>query len=195
MESNIRLATEADAERILAIYSPFVTDTVISFETVEPSIADIRQRIRETTQFFPWLVYTQSEKVVGYAYATKHSARAAYQWSVDVSVYVNSVFHGIGIGKALYVSLIKILEDQGFYNAYGIITLPNAASVGLHEKMGFVRIGVFREVGFKHRAWRDVGWWQLDLKPKDLDPKEPISIHKLLSVNKEDAARKYGIVL
>ena len=106
----------------------------------------------------------------GYAYASRHRDRAAYQWSIDVSVYVRADAHRRGIGRALYAALLRIVVAQGFYNAYAGITLPNPASVGLHESFGFRPVGMYRRVGHKLGAWHDVGWWALDLQPRPASP-------------------------
>ena len=114
--------------------------------------------------------------MVGYAYASRHRARAAYDWSVDASVYVHPDFQRRGIGRGLYVSLIRILRAQGFFNAYAGVTLPNAGSVGLHESIGFQAVGVYRNVGYKQGAWHDVGWWELALQPLVAEPPPPLSL-------------------
>ncbi|MFL5243648.1 MAG: arsinothricin resistance N-acetyltransferase ArsN1 family B [Gemmataceae bacterium] len=176
MNPAIRLALEQDAESILAIYKPFCVSTAVSFETDPPSIEEMARRIRSTLQRFPWLVVDHGEKVLGYAYAGPHRERAAYRWSVEATAYVSQSQRRMGIGRALYTSLFHILKLQGFYNAYAGITLPNPASVGLHESVGFRPVGVYRNVGYKLGAWHDVGWWQLTIQghcdrpdaPKDL---------------------------
>jgi phosphinothricin acetyltransferase len=114
--------------------------------------------------------------VVGYAYASRHRVRAAYRWSVDVAVYIAPSHHRMGIGRAVYTSLFSILAAQGFFNAYAGVTLPNPASVGLHEAMGFTPVGVYRHVGYKLGAWHDVGWWQRPLRePRDA-PELPLEL-------------------
>src|SRR5262245_4505072 len=133
----IRLAGEPDAEVIAAIYAPFVEHTSISFETAPPGRDEMRRRIAENAAVYPWLVCELDEKVVGYAYATQHRVRAAYRWSVDTSAYIDPVHHRRGIGRGLYASLLAVLRAQGFFNAYAGITLPNAASLGLHAAGGF----------------------------------------------------------
>ena len=138
----------------------------ISFETVAPDAAEMASRIAATLPRYPWLVCEVGGVVAGYAYASQHRVRAAYQWAVDVAVYIDSRYHRQGLGRALYVALFRLLARQGIYNAYAGITLPNAKSVGLHEALGFVPVGVYREVGFKCGRWLDVGWWQLALMPK-----------------------------
>lgn len=160
----IRLVEEGDAPQIAAIYAPVVRDTIISFETEPPSAEEIAQRVRDTLVRWPWLVCERDGEVLGYAYAGAHRSRAAYQWSVDVSAYVREDARQRGVGRALYTSLIAALALQGFYNAYAGIALPNDASVALHEAMGFRLVGVYRGVGYKLGAWRDVGWWGLAVR-------------------------------
>jgi len=173
MAAIIRLATANDAEQIQAIYAPSVLYTAISFELEPPTADDMRQRMVQTVQRWPWLVCEHNGEVLGYAYASAHRTRAAYQWSVDVSVYVQAQVQRAGVGRALYSSLFKLLTLQGFYNAYAGITLPNAGSVGLHEALGFRPIGVYCAVGYKLGAWHDVGWWQLTLQAHAIPP-EPL---------------------
>jgi L-amino acid N-acyltransferase YncA len=175
-DRRIRLATESDAETIAAIYRPIVEATTISFEAVAPTREDVARRIGETTATHPWLVCERGGRVAGYAYASPHKTRAAYRWSVDTSVYVAADHQRAGVGRSLYASLFAILVAQGFVNAYAGIALPNPASVGLHEAMGFDAIGVYRNVGFKHGAWRDVGWWHLRLTTPENPPNEPLSL-------------------
>lgn len=170
----IRVATVDDAEGMLEIYTPVVLATAISFEYEPPSLGAMRQRIRDTLETHPWLVYEQQGRIGGYAYASQHHGRAAYQWSADVSVYIHSEARRGGLGRALYLSLLALLREQGFFNAYAGITLPNPASVGLHEAVGFRPLGIYQEVGFKLGAWYDVGWWQLALRPKAPAPTPPI---------------------
>ena len=176
MSSIIRLAVKNDAEQIQAIYSPVVSQTATSFELEPPSVAEMRIRINDTLMRLPWLVCDRKGEILGYAYASKHRARAAYQWSVDTSVYVHTELRRSGIGRALYSSLLKILTMQGYYNAYAGIALPNPASVGLHEAVGFQPVGIYRKVGYKMGAWHDVGWWQLALQPKVIPPKTPLDL-------------------
>ncbi len=176
MSAMIRLALESDAAAIQGIYGPVVRGTVISFEAEPPSVDEMRRRIADTLVTHPWLVCERDGHVIGYAYASQHKARAAYRWSVDVSVYTDPAWHRRGIGRALYASLFDILRLQGFYNAYAGVALPNPGSVGLHEALGFTPVGVYRHVGFKHGAWHDVGWWQLALQPKCGAPEPPLTM-------------------
>jgi phosphinothricin acetyltransferase len=193
MAATIRLATERDAEGVLAIYAPIINETVISFEAEPPSADEMRQRIAFTLAHLPWLICEQRGEVIGYAYAGKHRERAAYQWSVEVSVYVHDTTHRLGVARALYHSLFEILRLQNFYNVYAGITLPNAASVGLHESMGFQPVGVYRAVGFKHGAWHDVGWWQLELQKRIIPPRPRIDFKTAQQSSEWQAAVARGL--
>jgi L-amino acid N-acyltransferase YncA len=177
--SEIRLATSDDAAAVAAIYRPIVASSPSSFEVEPPDEQEIRRRIQETLTAYPWLVCEHPDRVVGYAYAARHRVRAAYQWSVDMSVYVHPDVHRCGIGRALYASLVRILAAQGYFNAYAGITLPNPASVGLHESVGFEPVGVYRHVGHKLGAWHDVGWWQLGLQPYPALPRPPLTLTEI----------------
>jgi phosphinothricin acetyltransferase len=172
----IRLATARDAKGIAQIYAPIVAGTPISFETVPPNEAETAERIRAKTGHLPWLVCARDDDVWGYAYAAPHRERAAYQWSVDVSAYIHESRRRQGVGRALYTSLFALLRLQNYYTVYAGITLPNPGSVGLHEAMGFSRVGVYRSVGYKLGAWHDVGWWQLALRERAGEPAPPLSL-------------------
>ena len=171
--SAIRVAREADAAQVAEIYAPNVTGAFISFEAEPPTVEEMRARIAKTLPSHPWLVHDEEGRILGYAYASRHRERAAYQWSVDVSCYVRPEARGRGIGKALYTELLRRLEAQGFRNAYAGIALPNEASVRLHESVGFTPIGIYRGVGFKQGAWRDVGWWGVRLGSPEAKPEPP----------------------
>jgi len=172
----IRLAGPGDAAQVAAIYAPHVTAASTSFEYVPPDAAEMASRIASTLAYAPYLVLETGAEVRGFAYASKHRERAAYQWSVDASVYVRQDAQRRGVGRALYESLFALLRLQGFYAAHAGITLPNPASVGLHEALGFRPVGVYRSVGFKRGAWHDVGWWQLPLRERTGTPDPPRSL-------------------
>lgn len=161
---------ERDATACASIYAPHVEDNPISFEEQAPDAAEMSARIRRIRATHPWLVAERGGEVVGYAYACPHRQRTAYRWSVDVSVYVAAGHVGEGIGRALYSALFERLRAQRFRMAYAGITLPNPASVALHESLGFTQVGTMREVGWKLGAWRDVGWFQLELSPAGPEP-------------------------
>jgi L-amino acid N-acyltransferase YncA len=173
----IRVVSHTDADDILAIYAPIVRDTTISFEVDTPSREEMQKRILLST--LPWLVLETDQKVRAYAYASPHRSRIAYQWSVDVSVYVDSQAYRRGYGRRLYQTLFGILRAQGYYTAYAGIALPNEASVRLHEAVGFRMIGMYRNVGYKLGRWRDVGWWELALRHYDQLPKPPRNFKEL----------------
>ncbi len=155
------------------IYARFCTSTPVSFEAEPPTVEQMRRRIGKIVEHLPCLVFAVDGELLGYAYAGAHRERAAYRWSVDVTVYVREGRRRSGVGRALYGSLVAALKVQGYFNAYAGITLPNAASVGLHEAVGFRPFAVYRGVGYKLGAWHDVGWWHLPLAPLVPEPEEP----------------------
>lgn len=183
MVTTIRIATPQDAAAVLDIYAPIVRDTAISFELDPPSLPEMQKRIGDTLMQWPWLVCERRGEVLGYVYATQHRARAAYQWSVDVSVYIRDGMRRTGIGRALYTSLFELLVLQQFHNCYAGITLPNPGSVGLHEALGFQPVGIYRHVGYKLAAWHDVGWWQLALPTATSSPAPPIAFATLIETS------------
>jgi len=189
----LRLAEPADAAAVAAIYAPVVAGTAISFELEPPDSREMEARIAAALGFAPWLVCCDGGAVVGYAYAARHRERAAYRWSVDVSVYVGEGRRRGGVGRALYGSLLALLRLQGFCAAHAGITLPNAASVGLHEALGFRPVGVYRKVGFKLGAWHDVGWWQLELRERRGPPAPTLSMAELRRAPGFDAALAAGL--
>jgi len=160
---HIRLARQDDARACLDIYRPIVSGTAISFETLVPDEDTYAGRIQSYLTFAPWLVAAEGEEVLGFAYGSRFRPRPAYQWSVEVTVYVAESARNRGVGKALYGTLLAALRAQGFVNAYALITLPNSGSVALHETMGFRKLGVLDQVGFKLGVWHDVGWWRNSL--------------------------------
>lgn len=160
----IRTALVEDASLLHEIYAPIVEQTAISFELTPPSIAELAKRIKSYSSSHEWLVAEHAGELLGYAYATPHRPRDAYKYSVETSVYIGRESREKGIGKQLYTELFDRLKSRGFHNAYAGITLPNQASVTLHQSVGFTAIGVFREIGFKHDAWHDVSWWQRRIK-------------------------------
>jgi L-amino acid N-acyltransferase YncA len=176
----IRFAKSEDAAPMLAIYAPVVTETQISFELEPPSVEEMRARVDKTLAKYPWLVFERDGWIAGYAYASEHRSRAAYQWSADVSCYVHPDARRQGVGSALYHALLRILRKQGYHAAFAGITLPNPASVRLHEAVGFEAVGgVYREVGFKLGAWHDTGWWQCILGAPPAEPEAPRPLPQL----------------
>lgn len=171
-------ANPGDAAACAAIYAPYVTDTVISLEETAPTEAEMAVRIAKNAKHHAWLMADLDGEPVGFAYGSQHRERAAYRWAADVSVYIDHRAHRRGIGRRLYSELLQTLTGLGYYVACAGITLPNEASVALHESFGFVQVGVYRNIGFKFGAWHDVGWWQMELRPATVDspPAEPGSL-------------------
>jgi L-amino acid N-acyltransferase YncA len=185
MIATIRLAQEnKDAEVIASIYAPFCTNTSISFECTAPTACEMGARIHKTTIQFPWLVMDIDGRIAGYSYAGPHREYAAYNWSVDVSVYVDLPFRRKGIGRSLYTALFRLLTLQGYYKTFAGVSLPNPASTGLHESLGFELVGEYRGVGYKFGAWHDVRWYQLALRTEIPNPAPPIPIHELINTER-----------
>jgi phosphinothricin acetyltransferase len=178
-DTHLRIASPDDAASVVAIYMPYVRDTAVSFELQSPTTDEMRVRIESVLEHHLWLLACRGAHVTGYAYASPHASRAAYRWSVDVAVYLEPTAHRRGIARRLYAALLGLLAQQGYVNAYAGITLPNPASVGFHEALGFSPVGVYHQVGFKHGAWRNVGWWSRCLRDCPEAPTEPRSVWEL----------------
>lgn len=157
---------DRDAAACAAIYAPHITAGVASLEERAPEPHEMGDRIRAIARDYPWLVAELDGEVAGYAYASRHRDRAAYRWAADVTVYISSDHQRRGVGRALYSALFELLERQNVHEVCAGVTLPNEASVGLHEAMGFTLVGVYRDVAFKFGQWRSVGWWQMSLRPR-----------------------------
>jgi L-amino acid N-acyltransferase YncA len=171
--TRVRIATTDDAEAVLEIYRPYILTTAFTFETEVPSIDEFAKRIDTYLQKYPWLICEIDNKIAGYAYASTHREREAYQWTCESSVYVHENFKGRGIGKELYATLFAILQMQGIRNVYAGITIPNKASEHLHAKSGFELFATYENIGYKLGSWHKVGWWKLQLNGFDLKPPPP----------------------
>lgn len=182
MSAIIRMAVPQDAASITAIYGPFCTQTAISFEVLAPTVDEMAQRIQKITSRLPWLVMEDVGEIAGYVYASPHRDRAAYQWSVDVAAYVATAHRRQGVGRALYNVLLPMLALQGYYNAYAGVTLPNPASVGLHEAFGFTHVGTYRHVGYKLGMWHDVAWFEVASQPANAEPAPLRPIHEVVDL-------------
>ena len=164
LSTHLRPASAADAASICAIYNPYVVTTAITFEEETVTLQDMAQRIADVgAANLPWLVLEVDGKVAGYAYATKWRARSAYRYSVESTVYLDRAFAGQGLGRFLYGALLDELRKRELHVVIGGIALPNERSVGLHEKLGFLKVAHFTEVGMKFGRWIDVGYWELRL--------------------------------
>jgi L-amino acid N-acyltransferase YncA len=157
------------------IYKPSVLDSPTSFEEDAPDAQQMARRIETYSQTHPWLVAEDNDvNVIGFAYACQHRERAAYRWAADVSAYVDEAHRREGVGRSLYHALFELLIRQGLQVACAGITLPNDPSVALHESLGFQPVGVYRRIGWKAGAWREVGWWELELvEAEDEVPADP----------------------
>lgn len=189
----IRLATDADAAAIAAIYAPYCSSSVVSFEETAPTADEMARRIRTIGATRPWIVLEEAAGLVGYAYASAHHDRAAYRWSVSTAIYVGAAHHRRGAGRALYTALFELLRHLGYYTATAGITLPNAASIGLHESFGFALVGVYRGIGHKLGAWHDVAWYQATVQPPSPRPGDPRSIAEIIASPVWHAATARGL--
>jgi L-amino acid N-acyltransferase YncA len=169
----LRLAHPDDAAQIAAIYRPFCEESPVSFETEAPDAAEMALRIESTNRRFPWLVDDAGGVIRGYAHASPHRQKAAYRWAVEVTIYLHPAHRRQGLARPLYEELFRRLRAQGIFKAYAGILVPNPPSQAFHESMGFTLVGIYRKIGYKLGAWRDVGWWQLALQPEIESPPEP----------------------
>jgi phosphinothricin acetyltransferase len=157
----IRKVTLDDAQAICNIYNYYILNSVATFE-LEPVTSDeVIKRIKRVTLEYPWIAFFKENELVGYAYADKWKTRKAYKYSVESTVYLKNGYSGRGIGSRLYMFLLNELKKINIHAVIAGISLPNDASIALHEKLGFKKIGQFKEVGFKFDKWVDVGYWEL----------------------------------
>ncbi len=160
---DIRQVRLKDADALLAIYRPLVEETAVSFELEAPGLDEFQDRIRHALTRWEWLVAEADGQIAGYAYGTAYRPRAAYRFSVEVSVYVHPDRQRSGVAEALYRELLGRLRVLGYCNAYAGIALPNDASIALHRKLGFAPVGLFRQIGWKFGRWHDIWMWHLRL--------------------------------
>ncbi|MEC7724022.1 MAG: GNAT family N-acetyltransferase [Planctomycetota bacterium] len=160
----IRPARAAYAAAMVEIYRPHIEGSWASFELVTPTAAEMAARVAKAQERHDWLVAAAGDEVLGYAYGVTHRARAAYRFTVEVSAYLGASVQGRGVGKQLYERLFERLAELGYCNAVAGVTLPNDQSVAFHERLGFTPIGVFRRIGYKFGAWRDVAWYERPLR-------------------------------
>ena len=191
----IRRATTTDAAAIAAIYGPYCDGTFISFEETAPSVDEMARRIASIGATRPWIVLEDEGAIIGYAYASAHHERAAYRWSVSTAIYISRDHHRRGAGRALYTTLFALLRALGYRQATAGITLPNAASVGLHGAFGFAPVGVYRQIGYKMGEWHDVGWYQAEIQPVSAQPADPLSVRELAGTSAWDEAVQRGLEL
>ncbi len=170
MSVAIRPVTPEDAPAVAAIYAYYVDGGVATFEEVAPDAAEMAGRIAAVVPAYPWLVAERGGRIVGYAYGRPYHPRAAYRWTCESAIYLAAEQRRTGLGRPLYEALLDELADRGFVSAIASITVPNPESTRFHEKLDFVSVGLMEGIGFKHGAWRNVGYWQLALGPRTIPP-------------------------
>lgn len=180
---SVRLARVEDVTRILEIYAPYVEQTVYSFEYTAPTVEEFTERFRNITKQFPWLVWEEDGRVLGYAYACAPFERAAYSWCAEPAIYLCPEARGRGIGSALYEVLEGYLKQQGYVVLYALITTGNAPSAAFHEAVGYKRTALLPECGFKHGAWHGVIWMEKRLKTVEVPTTMPIPFPILVKSN------------
>lgn len=168
-----------DAAKILEIYRPYIENTNITFEYTVPELHDWEQRIMDYKSQHPWLIAESGDKILGYAYASKHRERVAYSWCCESSVYLSEEFQGRGLASMLYTKLFEILKLQGYINVYAILTSPNPRSEKFHESFGFSDIGKFYKAGYKFNEWHNTRWMQLHLSAHQTPPGKIIPFHEI----------------
>lgn len=177
----MRTIRDGDAEQILDIYAPFIRKTAVTFELEAPGRKAFEARVRGISAQFPFIVCEDGARLAGYAYASPQHERAAYQWNASLSIYLRGEYSGKGLGRRLYGALIDLLACLGYMNLYALVTLPNPASIGLHEKFGFRELAVQRKTGYKLGSWHDVAIFEKTLGEHVAEPPAPRSIYSLAS--------------
>ena len=163
----LRTARPCDAGRLVEIYAPYVTDTAISFEYEVPAVGEFQRGIEKTLERYPYIVAEKSGRILGYAYASAFIGRKAYDWSAELSIYLDRNIRRQGIGKRLYEAMEKILQEMNILNMNACIAWPKEEdeyltknSVQFHEHMGFRRIGEFHDSGYKFGRWYNMVWME-----------------------------------
>lgn len=182
MESRItiRPVTIADADRLLEIYAPYVQKTAITFEYEVPTLQEFQNRITNITLRYPYLAALKDGEIKGYAYASAFKGRAAYDWSVETSIYIDVNYHGQGIGSYLYERLEDILKKQNICNLCACIAYPNPESIIFHEHMGYREVAHFHKSGYKFNTWYDMIWMEKFINDHIPDQKPFIPVKEVL---------------
>lgn len=179
MSIKLRLASAGDAPQVLDIYAPYIRETAITFELEVPELDAFARRLAGISSRYPYIVAEESGGIMGYAYAAEQHERAAYQWNASLSVYLAPEARGRGLGTRLYRALMELLAQLGYRNFYGLVTLPNEASMKLHRKMGFSELCVLRRTGYKFGKWHDVAWVEKAAGSFEDVPQKPLNINEL----------------
>lgn len=178
---SIRLAKEEDLEQILAIYAPYITDTAVSFEYSVPTLEEFTERFRSITKQFPWLVWEEDGRVLGYAYGSAPFERAAFGWCAEPSIYLAPEAQGRHIGTKLYAVLEEILRQQGYCRLYALITTENRASVEFHKAMGYTFLARFSDCGFKFNRWHGLIWMEKMLNSVEMPSNFPLPASRIVN--------------
>ncbi len=195
MTYQIRQVQLSDAGQILKVYAPFVTDTCISFEYTVPSLEEFTKRIETISAEYPYLVLEEAGEIVGYAYAHRYLERAAYNWDVEVTIYLAPKAQGKGLGVILYDALEKLMALQNIKNLYSCITGDNVHSIEMHRAIGYEYIGTFPKAGFKHDRWLDVVWMAKTIGEKENTPLDFVKFPEVDAVKIQEVLREINIVL
>ena len=158
---NIRKVEPKDAAQIAEIYNYYITNTHHTFETEALSAEEMRERIGEVSETYPYLVAEIDGEIQGYVYAAQFKLRQAYQYAVEASIYVRNLQKQKGIGSELYREFLEELKETSIHAIIAGIALPNDASIKFHEKLGYEKVAHFKEVGYKLGRWVDVGFWEM----------------------------------
>lgn len=172
----IRLVSEDDCASMLDIYAPYITGTFITFECQVPTVQEFAKRVRSISEIYPWIVCQIDGCLAGYAYASRHHERVAYQWSVNLSVYIKNEYQRKGLARALYTTLFDLLRHLGYFRGLACITHPNSKSEGFHRDFGFKQVGLYHNVGYKLGRWHDVAWFEMAIKEPSQDPPDPLPV-------------------
>lgn len=175
----LQLIKEEDVSEVLEIYEPYILNTSITFEYEVPSLESFSERVAHYSYQFPWIVAKDQGKIAGYAYASTYREREAYSWCCELSVYLRHEYQGIDLGRTLYSALMDLLTLQGYYTVYGVISLPNEASIALHNRLGFSMEGIQKNCGFKHGTWHDTAIMSKSLQDYESPQAPPKPIHEL----------------
>lgn len=183
---SIRAATPDDAGELLAIYTPYVTNTAISFECEAPGLSEFQKRIENTLKRYPYLLAERDGEILGYAYTGPFIGRAAYAWAAETTIYLKEDKKKMGIGRALYEALEKVSRVQNILNLNACIGYPEAEdeyltgnSVQFHGHMGYRMVGEFHKCGYKFGRWYNMVWMEKLLGEHGENPKEVISFPAL----------------
>ncbi|MGL6228450.1 MAG: GNAT family N-acetyltransferase [Culicoidibacterales bacterium] len=177
VKTQIRFVEMQDIPTLLEIYAPYVSETAITFEYHVPTVAEFSERVQRIAQVYPYLVYEVDGEVIGYAYASQQRERAAYQWNVELSVYIKQTKTGRGYGRMLTQAILELLERQNVRNVYSLVTVPNVKSENLHRALGFKKRCIFEKTGYKFSQWYDVAWFEKTLRTDEGAP-EPLVLIK-----------------